>query len=80
MSKSKKEIQLELSSCYFSQYGFALLGTIFAVGFGYKYKSYKPLVVGLTTGTILDLAYGKFYACKQLEDDYNEMVKNLEKK
>lgn len=71
MVREKKDIELELNSCYLNQYSFAIIGTIFGTLVGAKNKNYKPLVVGVTAGSIGDLLYGRYYACKDLQEEYN---------
>lgn len=76
MEKRNKDIiERELNSCYLNQYSFAIIGTIIGTLLGLKNKGYKPLIVGITTGSIFDLLYGKLYACKTLQDEYNAMIK-----
>lgn len=70
MARSKKDVEYELNACYLNQFGFAIIGAIIGTMLGVKNKSYKPLVVGITAGSIGDLLYGRYYACKQLQEEY----------
>jgi hypothetical protein len=71
MAREKKDIELELNSCYLNQYSFAIIGTIFGTLVGARSKNYKPLVVGVTAGSIADLLYGRYYPCRELQEEYN---------
>lgn len=71
MARSKKDVEYELNSCYLNQYSFAIIGAIFGTMLGVKNKTYKPLIIGITAGSISDLLYGRYYACKQLQDEYD---------
>ena len=67
-------VEKELSKCYLSQFSFAIIGTIIGTIFGIRSKSLKPLVVGITGGSIGDYIYGKFYACKLIQEEYDECL------
>jgi hypothetical protein len=71
MARSRKDVELELNSCYLNQLNFAIIGTIIGTMIGVKRKTYQPLVLGITAGSIGDYLYGRNYACKQLQEEYD---------
>jgi hypothetical protein len=73
IKRPKDVIGRELSACFLSQVRFVIGGVAIGTLTGRYMKSFFPLVGGILVGTIGDYVYGKMYACKSLQEEYDAM-------
>lgn len=75
MSKRTAEVVGdEVTACYLSQFQCLIPGLWAGVFFGRKYKTYTPLILGITIGTAMDHLYARCFGCKKLQDEYDYLV------
>ena len=74
MTRTEEQVRGELSSCYLSQFYFTVPALWAGVYFGRRWKSFSPLLVGITVGSGMDLLHGRWYGCRELQQEYDELV------
>eukprot|EP01041_Mallomonas_annulata_P000995 gene995-1952_t len=63
------------SLCMLNTSIFTVAGVLVGLGLGIKQKSLNPLVLSGFIGAAGDLAYGYFYACRDITQDYETAIK-----